>query len=468
MLSVKSLVITLASSLLLYGCIPLAKGTVEGTQSTDEYIALPCKLKTDNTQVSAIDSLKTDIYVDGSGSMLGYVTSDNSTYSQILKILDNVISLGGSHFKSEVKYYRSGDSKNKLKGLTRSQFMKAVQTDFYNGSNPDFPAVSSDLVSLVTASKKDEKLTIIVTDLAQNNGDVTLINQKIKEHYFNNKQKDYAVGVWGIKSEFNGTVYSADRADRNFTYNTQGKNSEQYRPFYVVFVGSYQDIANYFTKLQKESSKFSDRSEFSIFSPKHLLTEASYLKMPTKISHDLARVNALNNGDVAVENNNQPIELLEVLDNNSKAAVAEYQVELHPISNSLAIDPNDLDIKTQVTAFDKFTKKNFKEVPEAQNALHLNNWQIKNDRLSFTTKIEPNNFTESGIYYFAIDLVAKDLRGQSWWNEWDLNAEKDDLGNGSKTENLLNFMNGLKSITVNSMETSALTVGRFCYAVQKN
>ncbi|MGL5806233.1 MAG: hypothetical protein ACRC11_12465, partial [Xenococcaceae cyanobacterium] len=147
---------------------------------------------------------------------------------------------------------------------------------------------------------------------------------------------------------------------------------------------------------------------------------------------------------------------------------AEYQVELHPISNSLAIDPNDLDIKTQVTAFDKFTKKNFKEVPEAQNALHLNNWQIKNDRLSFTTKIEPNNFTESGIYYFAIDLVAKDLRGQSWWNEWDLNAEKDDLGNGSKTENLLNFMNGLKSITVNSMETSALTVGRFCYAVQKN
>lgn len=468
MLSVKSLVIILASSLLLYGCVPLAKGTVEGTQSTDEYIALPCKLKTDRLKIGALESLETDIYVDGSGSMLGYVTSDNSTYSQILKMLDNVISLGGSHSKSEVKYYRSGDSKNKLKGLTRSQFMKAVQTDFYNGSNPDFPAVSSDLASLVTASKKDEKLTIIVSDLAQNNGDVTLINQKIKEHYFNNKQKDYAVGVWGIKSEFNGTVYSADRADRNFTYNTQGKNSEQYRPFYVIFVGSYQDIANYFTKLQKESSKFSDRSEFSIFSPKHLLTEVSYLDRPSKISQDLARVNALNNGDVAVENNNQPIELLEIIDNNSKAAVAEYQVDLHPIGHSLAIDPNEIDVKTQVTAFDKFTKKNFKEAPEAQNGLQLNNWQINNDRLSFTTKIEPNNFTESGIYYFAIDLVAKDLRGQSWWNEWDLNAEKDDIGNGYKTENLLNFMNGLKSITVNSMESSALTVGRFCYAVQKN
>ncbi len=121
MLSVKSLVIILASSLLLYGCVPLAKGTQEGTQSTDEYIALPCKLKTDNTQVSAIDSLETDIYVDGSGSMLGYVNSNNSAYSQILKILDNVISLGGSQSKSVVKYYRSGDGKNKSKELTRSQ-----------------------------------------------------------------------------------------------------------------------------------------------------------------------------------------------------------------------------------------------------------------------------------------------------------------------------------------------------------
>jgi hypothetical protein len=400
--------------------------------------------------------------------MLGYVNSDNSAYGQSLKILDNVMSLGSSQSKSIVKYYRSGDGKNKAKELTRSQFIKATKTDFYNGSNPDFPAISSDLASLITASKKDEKLTAIVTDLAQNNGDVTLINQKIKEHYFNNKQKDYAVGIWGVKSEFDGTVYSADNTSKNFTYNTQGKNIEQYRPFYVIFIGSYQDISNYFTKLQKESSKFSDRSKFAIFSPKHLLTEPSYLNKATKISQDLVSSNSLNNGDVAVENNNQPIELLEVIDNNSKAAEAEYQVDLHSINNSLAIDSNELDIKTQVTAFDKFTKKNFKEVPEAQNALHLNNWQIDRDRLSFTTKIEPNNFTESGIYYFAIDLIAKDLQGQTWWNEWDLDSEKGDLSNGSKTENLLNFMNGLKSITVSSMDSNALTVGRFCYVVQKN
>jgi hypothetical protein len=446
----------------------LAKGKQEGTQSTDEFIALPCKLKTAPTQVDAIDSLKTDIYVDGSGSMLGYVNYDNSAYSQSLKILDNVMSLGGFQSKLVVKYYRSGDTKNKAKQLTRSQFIKAAKTEFYDGSNPNFPAVSSDLASLVTTSKKDEKLTVIVTDLAQNNGDVTLINQKIKEHYFNNKQKDYAVGIWGVKSEFNGTVYSADNSSQNFAYNTQGKNIEKYRPFYVIFIGSYQEIANYFTKLQKESSKFSDRSNFTIFSPKHLLTETSYLDRPNKISQDLARVNTLNNGDVAVENNNQPIELLEIMDSNPKAAEAEYQVDLHPVTNSLAIDPNELDLKIQVTAFDKFTKKNFKEVPEARNSLLLNNWQVNKDRLSFTTKIEPNNFTESGIYYFAVDLIAKDLQGQNWWNEWDLSTEKSDRSNGSKTENLLNFMNGLKSITVNSMETNALTIGRFCYAVQKN
>ena len=456
-------IIALATAVTLSGCIPVAKSVTEGTQPSDRYISLYCKLNKNKEIVELSEPLRVDIYVDGSGSMLGYVNHENSSYRQALKLLDSILTLGGSRSESTVKYYRSGDHNHQAKELTRSEFRKASKSEFYNGQNSVFPDVSSDLASIITTPKNSDHLTVIVTDLEQNDGDVNLIARKIKENYFHNKDQDYAVGVWGVKSEFNGTVYSPSDASKKFSYNTEGKTSQNYRPFYVLFLGQYQDISNYFNKLQKEQDNISDQSNFLIFSHHNLLTDVSYLNSPTVLSSDLATPSSLNNGDVAVEKNNQPVELLEITNKSADNLEVEYRVPLKTISHTLSVDPDELETQIQTTAFDKFTKE-FQPVSSAKKALEFKNWQIDNNKLNFTTTINHNNFPESNIYYFSVDVIAKDLQKPTWWNEWNLKSGND----ASKTNNLYNFMNGLKNITLNSMDESTLTVARLCYAIQKD
>jgi hypothetical protein len=172
----------------------------------------------------------------------------------------------------------------------------------------------------------------------------------------------------------------------------------------------------------------------------------------------------LHNGKVAVEKNNQPVELLEITDGNANNLEVQYQLPLSTLNHSLAIDPNDLTTKITATSFDKFNQQEFKPETAMQKALDFKNWQINNNQLNFTTTIIPNNFPESNIYYFKVDVIAKDLQKPEWWNEWNSNTTND----GSKTTNLYNFMNGIKNITLNSMNESNLTVVRLCYGIQKN
>ena len=462
----------LAIVAMLSGCVAVAKGEPEGTEVNRDHANLHCELEQNKQQPDLTNPLAIDIHIDGSGSMLGYINQENSSYIQALKLLDSTLGLSSRDSQLTVKYYRSGDYQHQAKGLTRSEFRKAHKSEFYDGKNPAFPAVSSDLGSLITKPKNSDRLTVIVTDLEQNDGDVNLIANKIKENYFNSKDKNYAVGIWAVKSEFNGTVYSASDADKKFNYNTEGKTSKQYRPFYILFLGDYQDITNYFDKLAKEQGNLSDyataypsdRSKFVIFSPNNLLADVSYLNSPLNLSSYLVAPNLLHNGNVSVEKNNQPIELLEIKNKNADALEVKYQLPLKQINHTLSADPNDLKVAIDISAFDKFNKQQFKQAPAAEKALDFKDWQINDNQLEFVTTINPKNFTESNIYYFKVDVTAKDLQKPDWWNEWNLNSGSD----GSKTSNLYGFMNSLKNITLNSMNESTLTIGRLCYAIQKD
>lgn len=453
-----------AIATLLSGCVTVAQGQIEGTEVNKGNVNLYCQLKLTSQADISNAPLSISINIDGSGSMLGYVNQDNSSYIQALELLDNTLSTINTRSQFNINYYRSGDYLNEAKQLTRSEFIKAKKADFYNGRNAKFPAVSSDLSSLITKPKNSDTLSVIVTDLAQNDGDVNLIANKIRENYFNNKDENYAVGIWGVKSEFDGTVYSATNTNKKFNYSTKGKNNKQYRPFYILFLGNYQDIANSFDKLAKEQGSLSDRSNFVIFSPHHLLSDVSYLTEPDNISLDLFTPNQLHNGNVSVEKNNQPIELLEIKNNHTEVLDLKYQVPLKQLNHTLAVDTNDLKVNIDASAFNKVSKQEFKQLPAANNALNFSEWEIAENKLKFFTTINPDLLPEANIYYFKVDVVAKDLQKPQWWSDWNTNSGDD----GAKTTNLSNFMNSLRNMTFNSMDEATKTVGRFCYAVQKN
>ena len=91
---------------------------------------------------------------------------------------------------------------------------------------------------------KANPLVVIVTDLFQDNRDLTVLVSQIKKHYI---QKGYEVGILGLRSEFDGTVY--DLGDAPLSYQSTPENPETFRPFYLLVLGRHADISYYFDRL---------------------------------------------------------------------------------------------------------------------------------------------------------------------------------------------------------------------------
>lgn len=458
MIKVRWLALAIAISLLLDSCnIPKKDFTCDPPTSA-------------NSQVSQSDTINLAIHVDGSGSMLGYVANDTSRYVQTLELLDRTIALGISSSKSTIEYYRTGKGSKKI---TRSDFRKAQKPEFYDGSNPQFPDVASGLATAITPSQKGEQLFVMVSDLDQDGGDVTNLNQKIKETYLNRQKKGYAVGIVAIRSEFKGTVYIADKTRQDFSYDTEGKKNEDLRPFYVMFLGPYLDIANYFEKLKREGGQVLEGSQFLIFSPNNIVSEISYLSSPQPpLPQDLKQPSSLNDGQVAVEvNDEKKNQLLEIEKDSSQELPINYKVAFTSLSHTLPIDASSIESTFKIKVFD-ISDKNFKEKnnQSLKSFLKISDWQIDNNNktLSFVTKISPSQVPEPGVYWFTVDVTAKNLQEPAWWKEWDFDPKRDKTDDGSKTNNLVKFLRGLKTITTELMQDDPPMIGHFCYAIQKN
>lgn len=424
------------------------------------------------------NNLNVAIYVDGSGSMLGYVKDGETNYTKALISLRTVFELTG---KVPVQYYRIG---NPLQKITSTDYYSyGGRAVFYDGSNSKFKKVSSPIDAAIIPTQKDQqKMTVIITDLEQNSGDVTKLNKKIQDNYFNSENKDYAVGVWAIKSEFNGKVY-VDKNNQltNFDYNS-GKQPEKLRPFYILFIGPYEDVKYYFGELKKYTTNQSlandNISKLMIFHPNHFLEKISRLgKSPTSLPKGITRPLSLVKDGVAVSNQGN-YELLQIDSRQQDSLIINYTLNFSPSTYSLFFDPNSLQVKVQAEQFDKFAKK-FTEVDsssEITNAIEFKDWQMipQENKLNFSAVVQPNKLPESGIYKFQFDIVTKNLQVPSWWQEWDSQTKSSDK-DGSKTHNLQDFFMALKIRTetlkaeqaTNSEDKQWLT-SRLCYGIQKN
>ena len=457
----KNLVVTIISLLLLVACKPVVV--------TDQDI--PCDLPSLNSQSSQSDPLKIAIQVDGSGSMLGYVNNNpNSRYIQTLDLLENIFTIGkkSREENSELEYYRSGEGNQKI---GRWEYRKARRGEFYTGDNPKFKNVTSQLHQAITPPEETDKLIVLVTDLYQNNADVTLINQMIENNYL--KKEDYAVGILAIRSEFQGTVYASDtKVAKDFPYNISGSNNlDELRPFYVVFLGPYSDMTYYFDKLKRTGGELINSSKLVIFYPGNPVSEIAFLQGKPQLSEGINRPFSLNNGQVAVEVSSPPYELLEIDLKETEEKNINYSIPLSFFSNTLIVNSDYIKTNITVQSFDTFEEK-FKEEAEKsslKNVIELSDWKINNNRLDFTTKIRPDQFPEPGIYIFQVDAMAMELKEPSWWQEWDWESRKS-IKDGSKTYNLSTFLQNLKNTTTDLMKDgeNKPIIGRFCYVIQKN
>lgn len=471
------------------------------------------------------NKLDVSFNIDGSDSMLGYVTISSNNYSKALELLANAVINTNN---VNVEYKRIGDDKT----LTRDNIRRdATSRIFYDGNEATYKAVSSPIQTAITpALEGKDKLTIIVTDLEGDDGGK--IAEVLAQNYLNKEEKNqnYTVGIWAVKSEFNGMIYDPNTGKSKFSYTTKGKSSEGFRPFYVLFIGKYDQIATYFNELKKLDTAIQNDSKMFIFPTKNILLQnpvslgnlegrKSNSKLPE--NNQLARIFALDDRNVIVSTedaDNEPYELLEIVDNTELKLAINYQVPFVDITKikgnnyTLSIEDTNLITDTKVYTFnpnyqqnqiEESTKeseeneeKSEAKVEENESQKPVENKAVKkpekefftlnsnnslkqgltvqdlkldqeNQTLAFLTNINLSNLPNPEIYLFEIDLILDDFTTPDWWTQWSSIGQNND---GSKTQNLSIFMNNLKSLNLKTLSNDENNpiIGRFCFALQKN
>lgn len=494
---------------------------------------LSCNIDSIQALVSGentVNKLYVSLNIDGSDSMLGYVTIPNNNYAKALELLANAVINTND---VNVAYKRIGDDKT----LTRDNIRRdALSKTFYDGNNITYKGVSSPIQTAITPPPEGkDKLTIIVTDLEGDDGGK--IAEVLAQNYLNKDEKnqDYTVGIWGVKSQFNGMIYDPNTGKAKFSYTTEGKSSEDFRPFYVLFIGKYDQIATYFDELKKLDTEIHNDSKMFIFPTKKILLQnpislgslegrESNSKLPE--NNQLQRVFALEDQNVIVSTkdaNNEPYELFDIVDNTKSKLGINYQVPFPDITKikggnyALSIEDNNLITNTKVYTFnpnyqdnqvsdstaeesevktEENQEKSETKIEENQEQETIENEPVnkpkkeffvlnssgslkqaltirdlkldkENQTLAFLTDININNLPNPEIYLFEVDLILDDFTGQDWWTQWSSIGQNND---GSKTQNLSIFMNKLKSLNLKTLsnDENDPVIGRFCFGLQKN
>ena len=255
------------------------------------------------------DRLVARIYFDATLSMQGFVVPDSTHYTRICSSLESVIVSG---WKDEtVNFFRFGE---KVEPIDRSTYLQAGYESFYEqahifrktyieevirheeqfvkvrgeaGNTPEDETernvndTPEDVTEGITPKEPEEELVIIVTDLFQDDSDITLLIDHLKEKYI---KKGREVGLFGLRSQFDGTVYDIGIGEgSSLRYRSNPGNPETFRPFYLLVLGKHADIAHYF-----------DRLKLNGFSEAETIIFSRYLVNPL-LSFDGAKIERLEN-----------------------------------------------------------------------------------------------------------------------------------------------------------------------------
>jgi len=199
----------------------------------------------------ASDSMAADIYIDATLSMTGYVADSDSAYVRLLDELEG--SLANKWKKrADLRYFKFGRS---VRQVERAEFRGARKQPFYVEKG----IYESTDLDLVAARANPQRLTVAVTDLFQGDQDMNPIVSSIRSNVF---EKDLAVGILAVASEFDGKVY--DARVPAFHYASAKGTPASYRPFYLLMFGDPTAIEQLVDALAERP--FIDRSRFLLIS----------------------------------------------------------------------------------------------------------------------------------------------------------------------------------------------------------
>ena len=411
------------------------------------------------------DRLVARIYFDATLSMQGFVTPDSTHYTRICPSLESVIVSGWED--ETVDFFRFGEN---VEPIDRSTYLQAGYESFYEQAHifrrtyieavirheEQFVKVQMEVNSksedatetdvndtseattegiapteTVNERKQEGQLVVIVTDLFQDDSDITLLIDHLKEKYI---KKGREVGLFGLRSQFDGTVYDIGIGEgSSLRYRSTPGNPETFRPFYLLVLGKHADIAHYFDRLIANGFP---KAQTIIFS--------RYLVDPV-LSFEGAKVDPynLNNKIVNLDHSQNPILKQFEIVSSSKPAKISAKMEYVPLPHAMPFDSNTFE--DSIIAEHKPDRNGENErSPDAMNCLEVTPTFSENEltiEFALTTSLP-----RKAVYLYEVTLhpAVDTYKVPDWCSGWDMGTGR----NGAKTLNLVNFVRGLTETTV--------------------
>jgi len=398
------------------------------------------------------ENLTVDIYIDASYSMVGFVALGNSYYVRMLQLLERSFIAGWP--KGTRNFHKFGTS---ISEISREQAKEAAFERFYR--DPNFCAETR--IESVIDSAKEGNLNIIITDLFQMDADVNLLIERLNQKFLSKK---VSVGVLGIKSQFNGKVWDVGLQSLNFSYSTDGRDPGEFRPFYLLMIGNYYDIAHFYKMMNYNGLDSFPEKNFLILSPQLVERLATFENSKIK-QRKVKEIRGILQNSRVCRHFKQFM-----INNGSSEHYFESTIEMPFLDHMPDFNPQR--ITTEVTAWQwlndpkiptgnngkakKLDSKGeliFSE--EALRAFIIKDVSISGKQLKLKVEIDPGNFPGDGKYCFKImfSSLSDSCSFPKWISEWDMdqnliyqwNENRGDF-NGSTTLNLKNFLNNIWQI----------------------
>lgn len=400
------------------------------------------------------DKLVARIYFDATLSMQGFVVPGSTHYTRICPYLESVIVSGWTDGK--VDFFRFGE---RVEPIDRGTYLQAGYENFYEQehiSRKTFiqkiieheeqlvnaqmeanrtPEATTEVVTpteAVEAHSTENQLVVIVTDLFQDDGDITRLVAQLKEKYIKNGLE---VGLFGLRSQFDGTVYDIGIGEgSSLRYRSNPGNPETFRPFYLLVLGRHADIAHYFDRLKANTPD----AKTIIFS-RYLVSRL--LSFEDATDDTPIQLTKLNN-KTYVRSEDPRLKQYEIVNNSNSATISATKLKYEPLPHAMSFDSNPLEVSTIAKPLGKTEAD-----PDAAECLKVTPTLLENEngnKLSVKFSLASRDL-ESDVYLYEVTLSpdVDTYQAPAWCSNWDMGAARE----GSKTLNLVNFVRDLSQVT---------------------
>jgi hypothetical protein len=468
--------ITLGWAILTTGCYRNGENTStdissppQSNNNNNSQLEVDCNKPPISVSSSPSPKLDTiDIKIDGTLSMQGYVAVGNSRYIKTLEYLDKAASTSNVS-PEKVKYYKFGIKPLPITG----SHLQAQQVNFYNSGGANFEYNLID--AAIDPQPMSDKLSIVVTDLYQKDTDIKAVPNRLIPYF----DKNMATGILAIRSEFNGKICDTNFGNGGcFPYKNSSKE-ESFRPVYLIIVGHYDNVKNYFEKLKSLDANLFKDDQFILFSPQ-LVSQPLFLSIDPRASTGTEGLNRRqpiwvdgSQGRKQIQPEESPkTDLLEIVDRQAGNTIqlTNQQAVYSPLAYTLPIKKELVEQafqpEVEVSIFDRSSDQfSTQGTQKLKETIYIKNLRLESNQIKFDTEII-NDKLESGTYLIRINLKPNPNANNfsfpgntQWWSKWNTEAGKTD---GSKTLNLNNFLVRLQGTTLETMKSNNQVIGRFC------